>query len=68
MDGKNDAPKYNRLLAGYIKHAISFGSFRKVETPDPSSKNQAAYCDKVLKTLLNEEYIEKLPNLSANNR
>ncbi|EHB0999887.1 abortive phage infection protein, partial [Salmonella enterica subsp. enterica serovar Heidelberg] len=54
---KNDAPKYNRLR-WHIAMLYPWVVFGKVETPDPSSKKITAYCDKVLKTLLNEEYIE----------
>ena len=54
---KNDAPKYNRLR-WHIAMLYPWVVFGKAETPDPSSKKITAYCDKVLKTLLNEEYIE----------
>lgn len=54
---KNDAPKYNKLR-WHVAMLYPWVVNGKVETPDPSSKKITAYCEKILSTLCNDEYID----------
>ncbi|EPH0348855.1 AIPR family protein, partial [Raoultella ornithinolytica] len=54
---KNEAQKYNRLR-WHVAMLYPWVVNGKIDTPDSSSKKISKYCDNILKTLLNEEYIE----------
>lgn len=54
---KNDAPKYNKLR-WHVAMLYPWVVNGKVETPDPSSKKITAYCERILSTLCNDEYID----------
>ncbi|MFS7251657.1 AIPR family protein [Rahnella rivi] len=54
---KNDAPKYNKLR-WHVAMLYPWVVHGKVENIDPSSKKITAYCDKVIKSFLNDSYTE----------